>query len=124
MRNSKEIDLIFKHHRDSGAIFSGVKHLMVWGNQGTGFQAIEDMPEKLYQSKLRFSLRREEFDSNDKKLKPIINKYGLTALSGTQQWRDSLDSLITRCSFQINGELLDRVAEEIKKAGLTFNHQY
>jgi hypothetical protein len=123
MRNQKDIDLIYKHNEHNGIIFSGVKHVMVMTNRGTGFQAIEELPKSVYERMLKMAQKREEQKVNEGKLRPIIEKYNLHGLKNTAQWRDSLDSLIQFCSFGVDGDLLKRIKADLINAGLTFKYQ-
>ena len=123
MRNSKDIDLIYKHNEHNGMIFSGVKHVMVMTNLGTGFQAIDELPKHTYERMLKMAKKREEQKINEGKLRPIIEKYNLYGLKNTAQWRDSLDSLIQFCSFGVDGDVLKRIKADLNNAGLTFKYQ-
>ncbi|MDA0146479.1 hypothetical protein OCT63_19825 [Vibrio sp. RW] len=123
MRNQKDIDLIYKHNVHNGMIFSGVKHVMVMTNRGTGFQAIDELPKDTYVRMLKMAKKKEEQKINERLLRPIIEKYNLHGLKNTAQWRDSLDSLIQFCSFGVDGEVLKRIKADLINAGLTFKYQ-
>ena len=123
MRNQKDIDLIYKHNKHNGMIFSGVKHVMVMTDRGTGFQAVDELPKSVYERMLKMAQKREEQKINEGKLRPIIEKYNLHGLKNTAQWRDSLDSLIQFCSFGVDADVLKRIKADLINAGLSFKYQ-
>lgn len=124
-KTQENCDLIWKHtHRDYKGTLGGEKSIM-YPAPHSCIGTVKDMPDELFDEKLRWANHKEVELSCDVALSQIMKNYGLfETYNSTNQWRQSIEDVMTFVSFSVNEEMQVAIKNDIVKAGIKFPGSY